>query len=346
MESLKTFICSHCETRFSTKLLLKRHIILHSDSQSYQCEICQSLYKYKKGLNRHLKNSHADYYNSLKLTPIKTTISIKVEDFESASSEKSVKGEENREKLEMCEEKVFNLEKLETKVEEMEPVEIARPQVVIRTGQDIHSSCIVPAMILHSMPHSMHKNLKSESITSSSNVVIKGFNDLASDEILNDPQNQMNVKTLNKLSNTTGSNLLNTVPSSDTFHNNNSSNTILDPAGLQNNSFNKVLYENYLQFSSNFVVPAAVKAKHEPSLGFVPLKEEKTGRDPKVLQMNASKRIEFLEECIRKYEVSQADVQYEIEQTKKQNEEFEIKIKKFKEKYRKMFKNNKKRSCV
>ena len=121
---------------------------------------------------------------------------------------------------------------------------------------------------------------------------------------------------------------------------------MLDPLGMQNNSFNKVLYENYLQFSSNFVVPAAVKAKHEPNMGFVPLKEEKTGRDPKVLQMNASKRIEFLEECIRKYEISQANAQYEIEQTKKQNEEFEIKIKKFKEKYRKMFKKNKRRSFV
>jgi hypothetical protein len=110
--------------------------------------------------------------------------------------------------------------------------------------------------------------------------------------------------------------------------------TTTSPSLNNLNNFNKVLFENFLQFSSN-VFKHSSKVQKDSSKGFVQVKEEKSGRDPKVLQMNANKRIEFLEDCIRKYQISEAALEYEIDKVLKENEKFEIKIKKFKEKLRK-----------
>jgi DNA-directed RNA polymerase subunit RPC12/RpoP len=90
MESdLRPYVCVECERRFTSKLFLKRHSAVHSSTRSYQCIICPSTYKYKKGLNRHLKKAHPDYYNTLNLTPFKKKTASKVKENDSDSGQSS-----------------------------------------------------------------------------------------------------------------------------------------------------------------------------------------------------------------------------------------------------------------
>lgn len=75
----RPFQCPQCTRKFTTKLFLKRHFAVHSSSRNFKCEHCLSTYKYKKGLNRHIKKFHPEFYMTLKINPSKSKPKVKLE---------------------------------------------------------------------------------------------------------------------------------------------------------------------------------------------------------------------------------------------------------------------------
>jgi uncharacterized Zn-finger protein len=54
----KIYACPTCQLTFSSLSHLKRHFKVHSENRDYVCTLCGNSYKYRKGLNRHMKKSH------------------------------------------------------------------------------------------------------------------------------------------------------------------------------------------------------------------------------------------------------------------------------------------------
>ena len=138
MESdLRPYVCVECERRFTSKLFLKRHSAVHSSTRSYQCIICPSTYKYKKGLNRHLKKVHPDYYYTLNLTPFKKKTALKVDENDSdigQSSEKSTNSLESSSKvvssLKQTPETLPNTQDSITDIAKPQVIQLERPETL------------------------------------------------------------------------------------------------------------------------------------------------------------------------------------------------------------------------
>lgn len=59
----RPFGCDQCELSFTSKQFLQRHLFVHIDERIYKCHICLKTYKYRKGLNRHYRKLHYQFYS-------------------------------------------------------------------------------------------------------------------------------------------------------------------------------------------------------------------------------------------------------------------------------------------
>ena len=57
-DPLKPYSCQLCDSTFGSKSYLQRHQTVHSEERHFHCLICAKSYKYRKGLNRHIKKLH------------------------------------------------------------------------------------------------------------------------------------------------------------------------------------------------------------------------------------------------------------------------------------------------
>ena len=60
----RPFACDICNFRFTSKQFLQRHLTVHTNERKYKCELCSRAYKYRKGLNRHYKKFHDQFYQN------------------------------------------------------------------------------------------------------------------------------------------------------------------------------------------------------------------------------------------------------------------------------------------
>lgn len=277
MESyLRPYVCVECQRRFTNKLFLKRHSAVHSSTRNYQCIACPSTYKYKKGLNRHLKKFHPDYYNTFNLTPFKKIVTVKVEesDLDSGeSSEKSVKSENTSSKSSSS-----LKESPETRpILQDSIVDIAKPQVIHLERREPLPAQFLPTFIPLKafQPEDIHKASKSNL--------------------------QLAQNTINK-------------PSADSWK-----------------DFSKVIFSNLFSIPSKIYNTSSNNRNNSEGMlkGFIPVNEEKIGRE-----VNANKRIEYLEETIRNLKFKEASMSFELEKEKKKTLELEKELSEFKEIYK------------
>lgn len=52
------FECDKCDRKFDFKTQLDKHLLSHSETKSFVCNLCSAAYKRKDHLTRHMKNSH------------------------------------------------------------------------------------------------------------------------------------------------------------------------------------------------------------------------------------------------------------------------------------------------
>ena len=63
---VKMYQCSTCDKRYSTLCDMKRHLVVHKDERSYQCEHCPSMFKLKQSLIRHTTIFHDPTWKGFK----------------------------------------------------------------------------------------------------------------------------------------------------------------------------------------------------------------------------------------------------------------------------------------
>ena len=274
MESyiLRPFVCLQCQRRFTTKLFLKRHHAVHSSTRNYKCELCLSTYKYKKGLNRHIKKFHPDYYSSLNLPPITRKPKIKFE--ENASP-------------------VFKIRRktLEGWIEEIPAV---TPTFKVHTD-------IVGDLLEQDSSNNEREDLKPSTAKKQDFAKSSQKSNFNSKD-----KKRMNffrffLEHMNNQKEAKSENL------NENFRNFGHNESFKE--------FNKVLSDTVELYQNCFDMPGSSQMK-----GFVPVKIEKNVFRDKICAPNPHKRIEYLEELLRKYKSQDFEVREQLRIEKEKTE--------------------------
>lgn len=252
--------CLHCGRRFTTKLFLKRHFAVHSTLRNFKCSLCLSTYKYKKGLNRHIKKFHPEDYSALKICPTKKRNSIKVEENPAP---------------------IFKIIKRTPDgiIEEIPPVAPTRTD---------------PEPVPEQHPNTLDAAIAIEEpkIRQDQNFLKYFMEKLKKKEV--------------KIGNCEKKNSLD-----DSLR-----------------EFNKVLSENFIEFTSSMNV--TVKGE-EYCKGFVPVVEEKS--DGKI-GFAGHKKIEYLEEVVKKYKCKESSLSMQIYAERQKQEKVKKRLERLKKLYR------------
>ena len=275
MESyiLRPFECLQCQRRFTTKLFLKRHHAVHSSIRNYRCELCLSTYKYKKGLNRHIKKFHPDYYSSLNLPPITRKPKIKFE--ENASPVFKIR----RKTAEGWVEEIPAV----TPTFKLHPdlsLEIQESQASSNSKEDLKASSSKKQDLSKSSQR-LNYNAKDKKRMNFFKFFLEHIN----------KQKEGKNENLNENFRKFGHN--------ESFK-----------------EFNKVLSDTVEQYQTCFEFNGTAQTK-----GFVPVKIEKNSFRDKICAPNPHKRIEYLEELLRKFKTQDFEAREQLRLEKEKTEE-------------------------